>query len=281
MSEDNSEHEVNHSPNQATLMNTNTFDAQYSLPTGSIPTVAEIFAEARSYEYNEYLRGIVDELEDQRVSEDSQQRDYAIKSAAIKSYEEALRQGAMEAGERHLIKHPEARDLGFKLETRAYIKKSTPSNYALAFTHMFDLMLDRRDGSRTQKTILESVKKFTSFSDLNANIWKKPLKKYMKRKLTDRLNAHRLPISLASCTCMSDVRKAIDTFYAKKNAIHKIKASIEFTHNEVIVNSNSYKISTVKSSTKEYQKIRLKVNDKRTWIRVDDLKVLFNLATQK
>lgn len=278
MPEDNSEHEINHSPKQATLMNTNTFDAQYSLPIGAIPTVAEIFAEARSYEYKEYLSGILDELEDHRVSEESQQRNYAINKQAIKDYEEALRLGNKETSERHLLMHPEARSLGFKFETRVYIKKNTPTNYSLVFTHMLALILDRREDNRTQKALLEDVKKSTNFSDLNANIWKLPLKKYMKRKLTDTLNAHRLPISLASCTCMSDVRKAIDTFYAKKSTIQKTKASIEFTPNEVIVNSNSYKISTVKSGTKEYQKIRLKVNDKRTWLRVDDLKALFNIA---
>ena len=77
---------------------------------------------------------------------------------------------------------------------------------------------------------------------------------------------------------MSEIRKTIDTYYAKRQSVHKLKLDITITPNEIIVNDTTYKIINRQSSGYEYKSIRLKIGDKRPWLRVNELKVLFGLA---
>ena len=77
---------------------------------------------------------------------------------------------------------------------------------------------------------------------------------------------------------MSDIRKAIDTYYAKRQAVHKIKLEVAFTPNEVIINGTTHKITTVTAGAYEYKSIRLQIGTKRPWLRVSDLKVLFGIT---
>jgi hypothetical protein len=241
-------------------------------------TVNEIFWEGGSYELKKYMDSIKDELDDHRVSEETQQQVYAIKSSQIRKLEEAALANSKQFLADYINTHPEAQELGFKFSGRAYVEKSTSVNYTLAFTHMLDCIVERRAGFTTQKAILDSVKKSTSIAELNANIWNMPLKRFMKAKLLDRLKNHRLPISLAACNNMSDIRKTIDSYFSKMQAVHKLKLVLTITPKEVIVNNISHKLSTVKAGRHEYRKIRLPVNGRRTWIGLDELKALFGIA---
>lgn len=278
MSEDNSEHEIEISPKR--VLDDDFFESAPRRSNTAIhmPSVAEIFAEGDRYELNEFLGSIMHELADQRIVEGNQQQEYAVKSASMKGLREAARAGSEKEVTNYIRTHPEAKGLGFRFSGKAYIEKSAPVNYPLALTHMLDCIMDRRAGLTTQKAILESVKKSTSIKELNANIWNLPLKRYMKALLYKRLENHSADISLAGCSNMSEIRKAIDTYYAKKQTVHKLKLNVSITPNEIIVNGISHKIIKVTSGAYVYRKIRLLVNDKRTWLSVDELKVLFGLS---
>lgn len=278
MSEDNSEHEIIISPKRKKVIDDFESDSHSKIDVDVMPSLDDIFAEGESYELNQYLNSVLDDMPDQRVSEGNQQRDYAIKRASMKGIEEAAKAGAQQEIANYLRMHPEAKGLGFKFSGKAYVERNAPINYRLAFMHMLDCIIDRRAGFTTQKAILDSVKKSTGIRELNAGIWNLPLKKFMKAKFRDRLNAHGLQIPIAACSNMSDVRKAIETYYAKKQAVHKLKLDLTFTPNEIIVNDTSYKISTVTTGAYKYKSIRLHIGDKRPWLRVNELKVLFGLA---
>lgn len=267
MSEDNSEHEITITPKRVQAPHVRMSEERRKAVIEPMPSIAEVFAEGDRYE-----------LKDQRIPEGNQQQEYAVKSASMKGLREAARAASEKAIADYMRTHPEAKGLGFRFSGKAYIEKSTPVNYPLVLTHMLDCILHRSAGFTTQKAILDSVKKSTSIKDLNANIWNLPLKKYMKALLYKRLENHGADISLAGCSNMSEIRKAIDTYYAKKQAVHKLKLDILITPNEIIVNRTSHKITRVPSGIYEYRKIRLLVNGKRTWLNVDELKVLFGLA---
>lgn len=278
MSEDNSEHEinVNHTRVQAIQVPMSANQIKAAMETSLC--AGDIFAEFENHEQKEFLNSVMDELEDQNIPEGQQQREYAIKKASMKGLEEAAKLASEKGIADYLRRHPEANGLGFTFSGKAYIEKSTRINYPLVFTNLLDCLLDRNSGFTTQKAILDSVKKFTSIKELNANIWNMPLKRFMKALLYKRLKNHSMQLSLAGCSNMSDVRKAIDTYYAKRQAVHKLKLDLTITLKEVIVNGTSHKITKVSSGAYEYRKIRMTVNGKRTWLNVDELKVLFGLA---
>lgn len=277
MSESNEEHEIESCYKPIPLAVTEKSSSKKAF-TPTDYSLDEVFWEGEGYELRKYMDSIIDELDDHRVSEESQQQDYAINSALIKKLEEAALANSKQFYAHYINTHPEARELGYKFSGRAYIEKSATVNYTLAFTHMLDCIVERSAGLSTQKAILDSVKKSTSIHELNHNIWNMPLKRYMKAKLLERLKNHRLPISLAACNNMSDIRKIIDSYFSKMQAVHKLKLVLTITPKEVIVNNTSHKLSTVKAGKHEYRKIRLAVNGRRTWIGLDELKALFGIA---
>lgn len=276
MSEDNSEHEITINPKR--VLATDVLEHRSKEFLEPMPSVAEVFAEGGMYENNEYLSTVLDDLPDHRITEASQQRDYAMNKASMKGLEAAAKAGSAQHIADYIKTHPEAEHLGLVFSVRAYVKKSTPINYKLVFTHMLDCILDRSASLTTQKAILDSVKKSTSIRDLSANIWNMQLKNFVKTALRDRLKAHGVQIALASCRDMSEVRKAIDNYYAKRQAVHKLKLDITVTPNEIIVNDTSYKIILRESGVYKYKSIRLQIGEKRPWLNVDELKVLFGLA---
>lgn len=276
MSEDNSEHEINIIPIREQVTGATELGKRNTALI-AMPSLDEVIAEGERYERNSYLNSILHDLPDHSISEETQQQAYSIKSASMKGVEKAAKLGAQQEVANYLRTHPEAKGLGCRFSGKAYIEKNSPISYTLAFTHMLDCILDRRAGFATQKAILDSVKKSTGIRELNANIWKLPLKKFMLGKLRDRIEAHNLHISLAACSNMSDIRMIIDTHYAKKLAVHKLRLDVTITPNEIIVNDTSYKIINRQSSTYTYKSIRLKIGDKRPWLRVNELKVLFGL----
>jgi hypothetical protein len=277
MSESNEEHELEscYRPTPLAVIEQEVIKKVFTPADCSLD---EIFQEGESYELRKYIDSIQDKLEDQRISEETQQQVYAIKNSQLRKLEEAALANSKQFLADYINTHPEAQELGFKFSGRAYVEKNTPVNYTLVFTNMLDCIVKRSTGLTTQKAILDSVKRSTSIFELNANIWSMPLKKFMKAKLLERLKNHRLPISLAACNNMSDIRKTIDTYYAKQQAVHKLKLILTITPSEVIVNNTSYKLNTVRAGKHEYIKIRLPVNGKRTWLELDKLKVLVGLA---
>lgn len=277
MPEDNSEHEITITPVQALEVNTampkrHIRDAIVPPPVG-----AELLAEISSYELNEYLNSI--DMPDQRIAEPNQQQDFATKQKLIKSILVEAKDAAQQAAYRHIAQHPEAEGLGFKFSGRVYAEKYKRVNLSPAFISMLDYMIDSKSEKLSQKAILDSAKQSTGIHVLNKNIWNMPLRMFMKAKLKERLQSHGLQISLTSCSNMSEVRKAITTFYAKKEAIQKLKLDLTITPNEIIVNGNTYAITTTTTGGYSYRKIRLQVNNRRKWLNVDELTVLFGLNT--
>jgi hypothetical protein len=278
MSEDNSEHEITINPKRVQVIHVPMSEQRRKKIIELTPSASDIFAECERHELNEFLDSVMPELGDQRIPEGNQQQEYAVKSALMKGLREAAREATEKAIAGYLSTHPEAKGLGFRFSGKAYIEKSTPTNYPLVLTRILDCILDKRAGFTSQKAILDSVKKSTNIKELNANIWNLPLKRYMKALLYKRLENHGADISLAGCSNMSEIRKTIATYYAKRQSVHKLKLDITITPNEIIVNDTSYKIINRQSRGYEYKSIRLKIGAKRPWLRVNELKVLFGLA---
>lgn len=276
MSEDNSEHEITINPKRAQAIHVPMSEHRSKAVIEPMPSVAEFFAEGEGSELNEYLNSL--DLPDQRIPEVNQKQDFIIKQKLTKEMMAKAKDAAQQAVYKYMSEHPETEGLGFKFTGRVYAEKYKGIDLSLAFTHMLDCMLDRRAGFTTQAAILDSVKNSTSIRQLNANIWTMPLRKFVKTKLRERLKNHGVQIAIAHWSNMSEIRKVIDTYFAKKQAVHKLKLDITITPNEIIVNRTSHKITTVTSGIYKYRKIRLLVNGNRTWLNVDELKVLFGLA---
>jgi hypothetical protein len=274
MSEDNAEHEIAISPKRTHSVDTFEPDERNVQERITSYSVDELFEEREMQELKRY---VLENEPDMRIPEVNQKQDFAINKKLIAAITAKAKDAAQQAAYKYMAEHPEAAGLGFQFAGRVFVARSVKINYTQAFTHMLDCFLHNSAGLTTQKAILDSVKKSTGIRELNANIWQLPLKKFMKAKLRDRINQHGLRVPLANCSNMSDVRKAIITYYAKAQAVQKIKLDVAITPNEVIVNGTSYKISKVTSGAYEYKSIRLKIGDKRPWLRVCDLKVLFGL----
>ena len=242
------------------------------------PSVAEDFAEGERYERMKYLDEILGELDDQRIAKVDQQREYAIRRDNIKLMEKTAKAGAERAIARLTLANPELIGLGMKFSSRAYLEKSTKVNYTLVFMHILDCIVDSRAGNKTQKAILDSVKQTTNFPEISPNIWTLPLKKFMKAKLRDRLEAYKLPTSLAEQPHMAAIRKAMGTYYASMQAVHKIKVDIAITPEDIIINGTRHPICKSSVGKYQYSRIRLPMPSKRAWLNIDELKVLFGLA---
>jgi hypothetical protein len=277
MSEDNAEHEIAMSPKRTHSVDTFEPNEKTLQELITNYSVDELFEEGESQELQRFLKSEQDNLPDMRIPEVNQKQDFAINKMLIKVITAKAKDAAQQAAYKYMAKHPEAADLGFQFAGRVFVTRSVKINYTQVFKDMLDCMLHRSAGLTTQKAILDSVKKSTGIRDLNANLWNLPLKKFMKAKLREIINQHGLQVSLAGCSNMSDLRKAIDTYYAKRQAVHKLKLDVAITSDEVIINGTTYKINKVKSGEHVYRRIRLKIGNRRTWLGVYTIKVLFGL----
>ncbi|MDP2101142.1 hypothetical protein [Tabrizicola sp.] len=278
MSEDNSEYEIIISPKHKQVKDELEPDSHSKIIVVALPSVDEIFADGKSYELNQHLKSIVKELPDQRISEVNQKQDFVAKKKLIKEIMASAKDAAQQAAYKLMSEHPEAEGLGFKFTGRVYANRYKGLNLTQAFIHMLDCMLDRRAGFTTQRAILDSVQQSTGILELNDKIWNMPLRQFVKALLYKRLENHRTDISLAGCSNMSEIRKVIDIHFAKMQAVHKLKLDLTITANEIIVNGTNHKITTVTSGAYKYRKIRLLVNNKRTWLNVNELKVFFGIT---
>ena len=280
MSEDNSEHEIEGSPSpkRKQVLDDCESNSKSTIDVEAMPSLDEVFAEGESYEHNQYLKSICDEMPDLRIPVFNQKANFIFKKKLLEEMQAIAEVASTQAVREFMHKHPLTDGLAYKYSGRVYARKYEKVSYGDTFIHMLDCMLDRRAGFTTQKAILESVVKSTGIQELNTKVWKMQLKRFMKKKLAERLQHHGVNLSIASCSNMSDIRKAIDTYFAKRTAVHTAKLAITITSNEVIVNNTSHKISLVKSSAYEYKRIRLLVNGKRTSLNVNVLMVLFGLA---
>ena len=277
MSEDNSEHEIIIIPKRVQVVHVPMSEQCSNEVIVMPPSSNELQAEFERHELNEFLDNVFDDLGGQHIPKVNQKQDFIIKQKLIKKIMADANDAAEQAAFKTMSEHPEALGLGFKFTGRVYAQKYKGIDLSLAFIHMLDCMLNRA-GLTTQKAILDSVKQSTGINELNANIWNMQLRKFVKTQLKERLKNYGVRISLAACKSMAEVRKTINNHYAKKQAIHKLKLDLTITPNEIILNGTSYTITKVQSGKYEYRKIRLIVSGKRTWLNVDELKVLFGLA---
>ena len=240
-------------------------------------SVDEFFRGAAAFELELYVKSVLNELPDQRVAAVDPQQQYLAKKKLIEKVHAEAAAAATRAAVGVISRHPDAQGFNFEYQGRVTARKYVNVNYKAALLHMLDCILERGNNPTTQAEILSSTKAKLGIHELNANIWKMPLKRYMlgiiKNKFTDRC----LAISLVNCKDMSSVRKAVEAHYIKQASSHHAKLDIAFTSAKVLVNGTSYKISANQAGCKQYELIRVVVGGKRVWLRVDALKVLFGI----
>lgn len=277
MSEDNSEHEIAISPQVYSL---NSFEPndKANLERNINFTLDKIFEESDKFNNDTFIKSEIVSITGVGNLKTNQQKSYALSKGMRAKIIAKVKDAANQAANRFILEHPEAKGLSCKFSAKVYAEKNVKINYSLIFTQMLDCILNHIEKPKTQKAVLDSVKQSSGIHELNANIWNMPLKRFMKTQLRERLKNHGVQISLAGCSSMSDIRKAIDTYYAKKQAVHKLKLDLAITPKELIVNGTSHTITTRPSGAYKYRSVRLFVNGKRTWLKIDVLKELFGLA---
>jgi hypothetical protein len=277
MSEDNAEHEIAMSPKRTHSVDTSEPDERTIEERITNYSVDELFEEGEMQELKRHVAMALENEPDMRIPEVNQKQDYALNKKLIAVITAKAKDAAQQAAYQYMAKHPESEGLGFQFSGRVFVTSSVKINYTKVFKDMLDCMLNRSAGLTTQKAILDSVKKSTGHRELNANIWTMQLKKFMKAKLIEITNQYGFKVSLAGCSNMSEIRKAIDTYYAKRQAVHKIKLDVAITSDEVIINGTTYNINKVKSGEHVYRRIRLNIGDRRMWLGVYTIKVLCGL----
>jgi hypothetical protein len=224
-----------------------------------------------------FINSIIDELPDQRITEFNQKLEFIIKQNLSKELNAKIKDAIQQTEEKFRYDHPKAEDLKFINKGRVVSAKYSKLPYGVIYTAILDCILDRRNSLTTQKAILESVKKSTGIKELNANIWKIGLKAYVFSNFNKRINDYGLRIPLTNCKTLSDVRKAIEAHFTKLKAVHKAKLNVSISDEVLTVNGTSYNISIAEAGNSKYKRIRVTVNNKRQWLRVDSLKTLFGM----
>jgi len=234
-------------------------------------------ADASEVGIEERIDNSLEELPDKNIATFNQKAKFLAEKKLRKELEMRIKISNQQEVNRFLYEHPEASDLNYITKGRAISAKYSDLNYKVIYEGILSCILDRRNVLTTQKAILDSVKTQTGITALTASIWSNKLPNFMFGVINKRLMGNGITLSLAGCVTLSDVRKAIEAHFAKLKAVHKAKLNVSISDEFLTVNGTSYKIHLVKAGNSEYKSIRVAVNNKREWLRVDSLKTLFGM----
>lgn len=241
------------------------------------------------WEYLRYLDEIEDELPNQNFASNDDSDESHLEDeldsytpisvntrqsyAANRSKEQHLKQHLQrahdEALNEYIKENPDSHNLKVRTSTSITAKPEGTINFNAAYAAFMSCLLDREQTLKTQKAILEYVKRETAIQALTANFWTMPLKSFAKRALQKRINNADLNISLSGCSTLSDVRKACSAYFIRAKAELKATVKVSITDEVLVINNVSYPIITSKVGKSTYRRICVVLHGKKSWMRVD------------
>lgn len=254
------------------------------------------------WEYKGFLDEIEDELPNQNYAIDDDADESHLEDeldsytpipvntrqlyAAKKSKEFLLKQHLDQAREQALKEYiklnPDSHNLKVRTTTLVTAKSEVTINFKAAYASFMSCLLDRNQSLKTQKAILEYVKRDTGIHTLTANFWSLPLKSFTIKAFNKRIQAEGLSLSLTGCTTLSDVRKACSAFFTRAKAEVKATVKVSISDDVLTIGNASYPIITSRVGKSTYKRVCVMIGGKKTWQRLDVFEhLVFNNKSKK
>lgn len=164
----------------------------------------------------------------------------------------------------------------FGLNARVQLFRKRPAGFTKVIPKIVDVLLWTGRWERTQAEVLEEALSFLPGHSVSANIWTKKLSPSALKRVRERIRGNAPNVDIKGCTTLSQIKKAITA--QKKNASNdkSAKVSITFAPDSVVINNTVHPICNGKSGEHTYSRVRVNVDGKRQWIRVDALQALLS-----
>jgi len=126
---------------------------------------------------------------------------------------------------------------------------------------------------RTQAEILRQIRPNFATHNIQPNVWNRILTRKQLERLKQLAGSNfRKPIDIAGCKTLAQAKKCIQAALHAGDASFSFKGIITIDDDALVIGKETYPIEKRKASGHEYPSIRVNVNGKRQWLRVDTLR---------
>jgi hypothetical protein len=146
--------------------------------------------------------------------------------------------------------------LGYTHNGHAYVKKPGSAKVVPA---IMSWLVAKGGADRTQKAILDDVRKELPNQDIQDNVWFKELKGWQLKKLQEKIYMSRKfeeYVEIKGCKTLSDIKKRLKVSTNIIEADYNAKANVSVKGDNLVVGKKTYLISDRKSGIYTYQLVK-------------------------
>lgn len=166
--------------------------------------------------------------------------------------------------------YPELQE--YKITVNNFLTKKAPQEKHRAFKKLVEHMLYKGGPAKTQVQLIAEVQSSFPTYIINPNIFHSVFTKYQKAYVKTWVDSNGGGVKVSRCNTLSAVQKKLHAAVIKSSSEVLVSVAIAFTPTEVLVGKDTYTVSDHNG----YPSIRVTLNGKRTFVRVDVLRTLFD-----
>lgn len=170
---------------------------------------------------------------------------------------------------KHKAKHPELS--GWELGGEIFCYKKRPPGFSRVIKEIMKHLTYPGYADKKQVEILEGIKPLFPQHNLQPTIWNKKLRKSQLETMKSYLPGNNLgSVDIQGCKTLAHIKRRIEAYLHPCNKVfYEFRRKIMMDDRAVVVDKQLYRIET-----RKHPSIRITIDGKRCWLRVDVLKTL-------